>query len=183
MSWANLRDGAGPIEALAARGVVPLDYSGMALALREWLHDGNAATEWFRTRPEALERLQAIRASAEHNELVRAREFLGIPYKNTLKGNSQELAVFRYRRSGSRQSNLVLIDTSVHRDPRTAVERALGPVVMLEPATESVRDSPGAEQIEVIRNWFDGLWASAIRPEIPAWPGVDDALHPMRVAP
>jgi hypothetical protein len=129
-SWEDLRDGAGPIEVLAARGVIPLDYAGIAAALPDWFSDDAAATEWFQYRREAFVRLRDLRAKARVARVIEIAEFLGNPLKDTME-DSQKLSVFRYHRAVTRQSNLVLVDTNKHRDPHTAIRRVLGPVHVL----------------------------------------------------
>jgi hypothetical protein len=132
-TWKDLSDEAGPVEVLAARGVLPLDYEGMAAALPNWFTNDVAAREWFRYRPEAFSRLGELRARAKAGASIAIDEFRGNPYKNLYIGNSPKVSVFRYRRSEDRQSKLVLVDTGMHRDARAAVEAVLGPVDVFRP--------------------------------------------------
>jgi len=127
-TWRDLCDGAGPLEVLAARGVIPLDYRGIATTLPRWFKNARAVTDWFEYRPGAAVRFRALRAKAEKAERVVMGECVGIPYKNILIGNSNTFTTFRYRRAKVGRANLVLVDTSMHPDARAAVEAVLGPV-------------------------------------------------------
>ena len=136
VDWESLCDAAGPIEVLAARGVVPLDYAGMATALSlrppKWFAGSQAITDWFSERPQALTRLRQLRDRADRGR-VEISEFLGFAYKDIFIGRSQKLSAFRYRRDGSRQSNLILVDLAMHGDARAAVEVVLGPLDKFQP--------------------------------------------------
>jgi hypothetical protein len=44
-NWKELCDAAGPIEVLTQKGIVPLDYAGIAAALPDWFTDARAALE------------------------------------------------------------------------------------------------------------------------------------------
>jgi hypothetical protein len=132
-TWRDLCDGAGPIEVLAARGVVPLDYQGIATALPRWFKKARAVKDWFEYRPGASERFRALRAKAEKAERVVMGEWGGIPYKNISIGNSTPFTTFHYRRAKVGRANLVLVDTGMHRDARAAVEAVLGPVDVFRP--------------------------------------------------
>ena len=147
-SWTELRDMIGPIEALAARGVVPLDYHGMATALDDWFKGGDAAKEWFRYRPESEARLDMIRTRAKRGEWLSTSELVGIPFKNITKGNSHQLRPFRYRRSGDRQSNIVLVDIVARGGPHAAVEVVLGKLGLLKPITRDAEDDGMRESAE-----------------------------------
>jgi len=133
-TWKELSDGAGPIEVLAKRGVVPLDYDGIAKALPHWFKNGQSVMEWFRYRPEAKARLGDLRDRARAGSRVEMREFLGNLYKEISIENSQKLVTYRYRRAEDRQSKLVLVDLVMESDARAAVEAVLGAVSELEPA-------------------------------------------------
>jgi hypothetical protein len=75
IAWDSLCDAAGPIEVLATRGVIPLDYAGVAKALSGWFSGPKAATDWFSERPEALARLRRIRDLAKCDGRVSIGEF------------------------------------------------------------------------------------------------------------
>ena len=121
-TWKELTDDAGPVEVLAARGVIPLDYRGMATALPQWFTDESAAREWFRYRPSAFSQLRELRAKAKVGGLIDINEFRGNSYMDIFIGNSPKLSVFRYRRTEDRESSLVLVNESMHGDARAAVE-------------------------------------------------------------
>jgi hypothetical protein len=145
IAWDSLCDAAGPIEVLATRGVIPLDYAGVAKALSGWFSGPKAATDWFSERPEALARLRRIRDLAKCDGRVSIGEFLGFSYLGLFMEKSEELSAFRYRSEGSRQSdvshqsdvsrqsNLVLVNEAMHPDPGAAVEAVLGPLNKFEP--------------------------------------------------
>jgi len=128
VSWKDLCDTAGPTEVLVARGIVPLDYNGMAIALPDWFKNGAAAKEWFGYRPEARARLILVRDRAKRGGCVDVRELVGNSNREYSIRNSHQLAPYRYRRAGQHQANTILIDPAMHEDPRAAVELVLGPL-------------------------------------------------------
>jgi hypothetical protein len=142
VDWESLCGAAGPIEVLAARGVVPLDYTGMATALSrrspKWFTGSQAITDWFSERPEALTRLRQLRDRAHGGGRFEISEFLGFAYKDVFIGSSQILSSFRYSR-GSRQSNLILVDIAMHGNARAAVEVVLGPLDKFEAVGPRIR--------------------------------------------
>jgi len=133
-NWKDLCDAAGPIEVLTQKGVVPLDYAGIAAALPDWFTGRNAALEWFRSRPSAKAALDAIRDKAKSDNRVDIDEFVGNSNKDLSIGKSYILASFYYRRVGSRQANHILVDATSQRDTRAAIETVLGPIDELKPA-------------------------------------------------
>jgi hypothetical protein len=107
---------------------VPLDYSGMEVALSQWYGENAKLKNWLQYRPEIRSKLKAIRKTARKTGVVGVREFGGISYRESYIGNSAKLAAYSYRRAGSRQSNLVLVNDAIHEDPRAATEAVLGPL-------------------------------------------------------
>jgi putative DNA primase/helicase len=130
----DLYDGAGPVEVLASRGVIPLDHQGISTLLPHWFDNPRAVTDWFKYRPDASARFRELRVTAARSGVINLGDYVGIPYKNFLIGNSHLFAAFRYRRAKVGPANLVLVDTKMHCDPRAAVEAVLGPVIMLPSA-------------------------------------------------
>jgi hypothetical protein len=129
----ELSDSAGPLDLLAATGVVPLDHAGISMALPNWFSSAAKVRNWFQYRPEARSRLSKIKRLAAEKGVVDACEFSGIPYRESPIGDSTKLAAYRYRRGGLRQANLVLVHGGSHADARAAVEAVLGPVDELRP--------------------------------------------------
>jgi len=127
-------DDAGPLGELLTRGVVPLDYAGMAVMLPDRFDDPGKVKDWFRYRPELYSTLKAIRQMARDKGGIDLREFGEISYIESLMGDSPRLAAYRYRRSGLRQSSIVLVNGAMHAKPRAAVEAALGPINDFRPA-------------------------------------------------
>jgi hypothetical protein len=126
-TWKELCD-YGPLAVLATKGVVPLDYRGMEAALSQWFGDSAKLKNWLQYRPEIRSKLRSIRKMARDAGVVDLREFGGISYRESNIGDSAQLAAHSYRRSGSRQSNLVLVNGITHADPRAATEAVLGPL-------------------------------------------------------
>ena len=134
----ELSDTAGPLDLLAAIGVVPLDHAGISTALHNWFADAEKVRNWFQYRPEARSRLRKIRQLAKEKGVVDACEFSGIPNIKSPIGDSTKLAAYQYRRGGSRQANLVLVHGAVHTDA-AAVEAVLGPLDDFRPAEKPRR--------------------------------------------
>jgi hypothetical protein len=126
-TWKELCD-QGPLTLLATKGVVPLDYAGIEAALARWFGDDVNLKNWLQYRPEIRSKLSAIRKTARDSGGVDAREFGGISYRESDIGDSAKLAAYSYRRAGSRQSNIVLVNEAIHDDPRAATEAVLGPL-------------------------------------------------------
>jgi hypothetical protein len=163
ISWIELRDTIGPIEVLAARGVVPLGYGGMAAALNDWFTDADAAKEWFRYRPEVQARLDVIRTQAKRGERIATSELVGNPFKYVIKGNSHQLRSFRYRRSDERQSNVALIDVVTHSDQRAAVEAVLGKLDLFAQIAQDVEDDRKHEAAESVVAGDSDTFFAAVR--------------------
>jgi hypothetical protein len=87
--------------------------------------------DWFEYRPGASERFRALRATAEKAERVVMGEYGEIPYKDISIGDSTTFTTLRYRRAKVGRANLVLVDPSMHRDARAAVQAVLGSVDFL----------------------------------------------------
>jgi hypothetical protein len=126
-TWKELCD-YGPLSLLATRGVVPLDYAGIVTALSHWFNDSAKLKNWLQYRPEIRSKLAAIRKMARDAGVVDLCEFGGISYRDSYIGDSAQLAAYSYRRPRSRQSNLVLVNDTMHDDPRAATEAVLGPL-------------------------------------------------------
>jgi len=127
-AWRDFRE-AGPFEVLVARGVVPLDYAGIATALPGQFSGAARVKDWFQYRPDARSRFNGIRTSATALGYVVKSDFSGILHIDSTMDDSAKLIAYRYRRrAGSRQRTVVLVDAGLHADPRAAVESVLGPV-------------------------------------------------------
>jgi hypothetical protein len=118
-----LSDSSGPLALLAARGVVPLDYAGMATALG--IDDAARVKDWFQYRPDVRSKLKAIQWMAREGA-VDSCEFSENSYRDSNIGDSAKLAAYRYRRPLARQSSTVLVNGDMHADARAAVEAVLG---------------------------------------------------------
>jgi hypothetical protein len=136
-----LLDSSGPLGLLAARGVVPLDYDGIARALPEWFADAAKVKDWFRYRPEARSKLKAIQWMAREGA-VDLREFRGISHRESTMEDSAKLAAYRYRRPRCRQSNIVLVNDKMHANAQVAVEAVVGSVDLFQPADDGPRRKP-----------------------------------------
>ena len=64
----ELLDGTGPLHELFAKGVVPLDYAGMAMALGGRFDEAAKIKDWFQYRPEASSALKALRQWARDRD-------------------------------------------------------------------------------------------------------------------
>jgi hypothetical protein len=126
-AWSNLCT-TGPFDVLVARGVVPLDYAGIAAALPQQFADAARVKDWFQYRPDARSRLQSIRKSAPALGYVDMSDFRGILHNDSTMDDSAKLIAYRYRRAGPRQRAVVLVDAAMHADHRAAVEAVLGTV-------------------------------------------------------
>jgi hypothetical protein len=133
-----LSDSSGPLALLAARGVVPLDYAGIAAASPDQFTDAGRVKEWFQYRPELRSKLKAIQWMAREGA-VDACEFSGNSHRESNMEDSSKLAAYRYRRPRSRQSNTVLVNGEMHADARAAVEAVLGPLDDFQPAESAPR--------------------------------------------
>jgi hypothetical protein len=139
IAWRGLSDNAGPLDLLAAKGLVPLDYAGIAAVFPEWFGNAAKVRNWFQYRPEARARLRNIKRAAAEKGVVDACEFCGISIIESSNGDSTKLAAYGYRRGGLRQSNLVLVNDAVHNDARAAVEQVLGPLDDFQPISPRQR--------------------------------------------
>lgn len=169
VTWKDLCDGAGPIDVLVAKGVVPLDYNGIAAALPRWFPHGKAAMEWFLYRTDAKAMLDRLRARAERDGRVDISELVGNPNKELSIGNSHQLALYRYRLAGHRQAKPILVNLAMHGDARAAVEVVLGRLDKFEPvgpedmAANSDRPDRGVavdpeSLMERLKQFFRGLF-------------------------
>jgi hypothetical protein len=137
ITWKELNDDTGPLHELVAKGVVPLDYAGMAMVLGGRFNNKAKIKDWFHYRPEALATLQALRRRAEDPDGADMCELSENPYNRFLIEVFAQLAAYRYRRAGAgRQSNLVIVNGAMHSDARAAVERVLGPLGKFGTASE-----------------------------------------------
>jgi hypothetical protein len=118
----------GPFDLLMARGVVPLDYAGIAAALPDHFAEAARVKDWFQYRPDARSRFRSICKSAVANGYVVKSDFSGILHNDSTMDDSTKLIAYCYRRGGSRQRCAVLVDAGMHADPCVAVEAALGGV-------------------------------------------------------
>ena len=130
---------AGPLDLLAAKGVVPLDYAGIAAALPDWFEGPAEIKNWLEHRPEIRSKLKRLRQSARDVGVFDLCELCGISHKESNMGESAKLAAYSYRRAGRRQSNVVLVNTTAHAEPRAAVETVLGPLAAFQPMSNARR--------------------------------------------
>jgi hypothetical protein len=131
-----LSDSSGPLALLAARGIVPLDYAGMAAALG--IDDAAKVKEWFQYRPDVRSKLKAIQWMAREGA-VDPCELSGNSHREYNMEDSPKLAAYRYRRPGCRQSNTVLVNGEMHGDARGAAEAVLGPLDDFRPGQSAPR--------------------------------------------
>jgi hypothetical protein len=127
-AWIDLC-AAGPFDSLMVHGVVPLDYAGIAASLPQQFADAVCVKDWFQYRPDARSTFKSIHTLALAQGYVVMSDFSGILHNDSTMDDSAKLIAYRYRRqAGSRQRAAVLVDDTMHADPRAAVEAVLGPV-------------------------------------------------------
>ncbi len=117
----------GPFDLLVVKGIVPLDYAGIAAALPGQFADAARVKDWFQYRPEARSIFKGIVRSAGALGYAVMSDFSGILHNNSTMDNSAKLITYRYRRR-SRQRATVLVNAELHPDPFAAVEAVLGPI-------------------------------------------------------
>jgi hypothetical protein len=158
-TWKELCD-YGPLDLLVAKGIVPLDYAGIVTALSQWFGDSAKLKNWLQYRPEIRSKFKAIRKMARNTGVVDVCEFGGISYRESHIGDSAQLAAYSYRRPGSRQSNLVLVNGAMHADPRPATEAVLGPLDDFRLAKDMPRRrSPRRDSLDAVsQSVFDQLF-------------------------
>ena len=150
-AWRDLCE-TGPLDLLLARGVVPLDYAGMVLALPGRFADPAAVKDWFQYRREARSTLKNIISSARVQGYVTGSDFSGISHIDFNMEDSAKVTAYRYRRAGSPQRSFVLVDGAMHAEPRAAVEAILGPLdcfVQVE-NTPTRRSRQGKTSMDVV---------------------------------
>jgi hypothetical protein len=126
-AWRDLSE-AGPLDVLATRGVVPLDYAGIVSALPGRFADPAAVKDWFQYHREARSTLKNVLNSARAQGYATMSDFSGIFHNDSTMEDSAKLTAYRYRRAGSPQRSVVLVNCAMHADPSAAVEAVLGPV-------------------------------------------------------
>jgi hypothetical protein len=151
---------AGPLDVLAARGIIPLDYIGIAAALSDWFESASKVKNWLEHRLEIRSKLKRLGLLARDGD-GDVCELCGISHKESNMGDSAQLAAYSYRRSGARQSNVVLVNVAAHADARAAVEAVLGP---LETLQTSVKETT-FEAMEIVGRCVDvgdplAIWAA-----------------------
>jgi len=158
----ELADNAGPLDLLAAKGVVLLDYAGIAAAFPEWFGTATKVRNWFQYRPEARSRLRNIKRVAGKKGAVDTREFSGIFNRESTIEDSTKLAAYRYRRGQKRQSNLVLVHDALRADARAAIEGVVGPVDVIQLVGNAPRRRPRrrSSSNEMIAALVDQLMAA-----------------------
>jgi hypothetical protein len=127
----------GPFDTLAARGVVPLDYAGIAAALPRQFADAARVKDWFQYHPHARSTFKSIVQSAAALGYAVKSDFSGILHNDSTMDDSTKLVAYRYRRAGSRQRAFVLVNAEMHPEPRAAVEVVLGPIEDLVPVEKT----------------------------------------------
>src|SRR5262249_33218880 len=65
----------GSLALLAAKGLVPLDYTGMEVALSQWFGDDAKLKNWLEYRPEIRSKLREMRKTARETGVVDVCEF------------------------------------------------------------------------------------------------------------
>jgi hypothetical protein len=118
----------GPFEMLVARGVVPLDYAGIAAALPARFANAARVKDWFPYRPDARSTFKSILNLARALGYVVMSDFSGILHSDSIMDDSAKLIAYRYGRDASRQRAVVLIDIALHANPRAAAEAVIGAI-------------------------------------------------------
>jgi hypothetical protein len=121
----------GPFDLLLENGVVPLDHAGIAAALPGQFAGAARVKDWLQYHADARSVFKGIAKSAGDLGQVAKSDFSGILHRDSNMDDSAKLTAFRYRRAGSQQRALVLVDSEMHADSRAAVEAVLGPVELL----------------------------------------------------
>lgn len=149
-----------PLAVLMTRGVMPEAWRDAATVLADMIEAGG-------TRAGEAAAIAFKRAGVPTpGQLIDAR----LSNKPLLYKNHRgllETQPFRYRLAGQRQSARILVDTQRHRDPRAAVEAALGPLDRFEPLDEPPRDPP-PPPVDDIEESSDLVAAEAAQPAPPA---------------
>lgn len=162
-AWSDLCAN-GPFDVLMARGVVPLDYAGIATALPEQFADAARVKDWFQYHVATRSIFKNICSSATALGSVVKSDFSGILHNDSTMEDSAKLIAYRYRRrAGSRQRAVVLINVERHPDPRAAVEAVLGPVEDFVPVekTSTKRTRKRKSSMEVVsQSLIDQLFAN-----------------------
>lgn len=102
-----------PIELMAARGVIGLDWPTVAAVLPDWFKDKKAVEDWFRHRPDVRERLRSL----ENPEN---------PYIDTLIGVFGTFSLVSYKIGGNRKSRSALMNLSDHPAPEATLADMTG---------------------------------------------------------
>jgi hypothetical protein len=108
-----------PIEVMAARGIVGLDWPTVAAVLPDVFKNKKAVEDWFRTNTGEKKRLKAIE-NPENS------------YKDILIGKFGVYADYRvveYRIPGNRRKRLALVDLNVHPEPGSSLSQLYGHAV------------------------------------------------------
>lgn len=90
--------------------------------------DTAALKDWFRYHRDVRSTLKNIRNSALTKGHVDMSDFSGIFHNDSSMEDSTKLTAYRYRRAGSRQRSLVLVNGAIHADAPAAVEAVIGAV-------------------------------------------------------
>ena len=82
---------------LAAKGVIPLDYAGIAAALPGWFADASKVKNWIEHRPEIRSRRKRLRQQARDGDVALLASFAEFPLRRIIDGrspqNSQRIAI------------------------------------------------------------------------------------------
>jgi putative DNA primase/helicase len=132
-----------PIDLMAARGIVGLDWPTVAAVLPDWFNNSKAAEDWFRHHP--IER-QVFRGLVNPENA----------YIDTIIGVFGVYALVRFKVEGNRRSRSALVDLSIHPEPETSLASIFGqsveivsikrdeplPATYLEPPFEVAKPLP-----------------------------------------
>jgi hypothetical protein len=91
-TWKELRD-TGPLELLAAKGVVPLDYAGIVAALPGLFKSAAQLKDWLKRRPHVRSQLRGIKQMARDAGTLDC-EFRELSHRESYMGNLPKLAAY-----------------------------------------------------------------------------------------
>jgi hypothetical protein len=156
---------AGPLDVLAARGIIPLDYIGIAAALSDWFESASKVKNWLEHRLEIRSKLKRLGLLARDGD-VDVCELCGISHKESNMGDSAQLAAYSYRRSGARQSNVVLVNVAAHAAPAPLLRRFSARWKPCKPLSKRRRSKPWRSSGDALTSaipWpFGPQWAQIV---------------------
>jgi putative DNA primase/helicase len=99
-----------PIEMMAARGIVGLDWPTVAVVLPDFFKNKKSVEDWYRNHPDERERLKNL-----ENHENPENSYLDILIGKF--GVFRDVSLVKYKIAGNRRSRSALIALSVHPDP------------------------------------------------------------------